>query len=134
MSDPSKALDALKQIVPLVANLDMADRRWLMDYMVRSLSPTEEPAKFDEWSRPRSEWCRCGAHYMGQEIESHTDLEEVRHTLARCAEDGDEPASPPEEPPECPWCERDDGTHPPECPYDGHFEPEAGGTGQRGGG
>ena len=43
MSYPGKALDALAQIVPLVEVLDIADRRWLMDYMVRSLRPPEEP-------------------------------------------------------------------------------------------
>jgi hypothetical protein len=33
-------------------------------------------------------------------------------------------SSPPgDAPTECPWCEREDGTHPPECPYDGHIEP-----------
>lgn len=51
MSDPSKALDALQQIVPLVAALDMADRRWLMDYMVRSLSQPEEPTYRDAYNR-----------------------------------------------------------------------------------
>jgi hypothetical protein len=63
VSDPKSvgaALDALKQIVPLVEPLGVADRRWLIEYLARTALPA--PPQPDAVSPAPAERCARCAH------------------------------------------------------------------------